>query len=225
MTRIIEYKTKAALFEGLANSVIEDLEPALADGGNATLAVPGGTTPKPFFVQVRTAPIAWSRVRVLLTDERFVPETSPRSNTKLVRGNLLKDRAAAARLVPFYKDADTPEDALSTIARSVAAALPITSCVLGMGTDMHTASLFPGADNLAAAFADDAPDVLAMRAPGAEEPRLTLSARVLRDARAIHILIVGADKRKALEAACEPGPVADAPVRAVLDQALVHWSE
>jgi 6-phosphogluconolactonase len=98
----------------------------------------------------------------------------------------------------------------------VAAALPIDVAVLGMGTDMHTASLFPGAPELADALAEDAPEILEVHPPGQPEARLTLTARVLRAASVIHILITGADKLAALEQALADGPVAEAPVRAVL---------
>jgi 6-phosphogluconolactonase len=62
-----------------------------------------------------------------------------------------------------------------------------------------------------------------MRAPGAPEPRVTLTARVLADAMAIHILITGAEKREALERALRL-PLEEAPVRAVLANATVHWA-
>ena len=52
---------------------------------------------------------------------------------------------------------------------------------------------------------------------------MTLSARVLRDAMAIHVLITGAEKRAALERAMDLTPQ-EAPIRAVLDDATVHWA-
>jgi 6-phosphogluconolactonase len=89
---------------------------------------------------------------------------------------------------------------------------------------MHTASLFPGADLLAEALAPDAPILLPMRAEAAGEPRITLTAPVLAGAKNIHILITGAEKRAAIEAAAALSPL-EAPVRVVLDHATVHWAE
>ena len=112
---------------------------------------------------------------------------------------------------------------ISTEAEAIAPHLPISVLLLGMGADMHTASLFPGADRLAEALAPDAPVLLPMRAAGAGEPRVTLSARVLRAAMAIHVMITGAEKRAALERAMDLTPQ-EAPIRAVLDDATVHWA-
>ena len=63
-----------------------------------------------------------------------------------------------------------------------------------------------------------------MRAPGAPEPRITLSAAVLNAAMSRHIVIVGAEKRAALEKARHLSPE-EAPVAAVLNGATVHWAE
>ena len=93
-----------------------------------------------------------------------------------------------------------------------------------MGADMHTDSLFPGADRLAEALAPDAPILMPLRAAAAGEPRITLTAPVLAGALHIHILITGAEKRAAIEKAAHL-PALVAPVKVVLDQATIHWAE
>jgi 6-phosphogluconolactonase len=137
---------------------------------------------------------------------------------------LLQGKAAAARIVPLYAATPQPEDAMEALADGLRPHLPISVLLLGMGVDMHTASLFPGADRLEEALSDKAPILLPMRADAAGEPRITLSAPVLRGALRTHILITGAAKRQAIEQA-ETLPVAEAPVRVVLDEATVHWAE
>jgi 6-phosphogluconolactonase len=92
-----------------------------------------------------------------------------------------------------------------------------------MGADMHTASLFPGADRLAEALSDQAPILMALRADAAGEPRITLTAPVLKAAMATHILITGPEKRAALGRA-QGLTLPEAPVRAVLANATVHWA-
>ncbi|MBR9863924.1 MAG: 6-phosphogluconolactonase [Rhodobacteraceae bacterium] len=225
MSEFIEYDSRVALFQGLADMVEKQLRAALQAKGSATLAVPGGTTPAPFFHRLRTVDLDWAKVRVMLTDERFVPEASERSNTRLLRENLLQDNAAAATLVPFYQAAEAPEDVLDSLRAGIETALPLDVCVLGMGADMHTASIFPEADLLAEALDPQAPVLLPMRAPNAPEPRLTLTAPVLKAAKSVHILIAGSDKKAAFAQAQQARSPLDAPVRIVQEQAITHYAD
>lgn len=218
------YPDREMLAMDLANQLSGDLRMLLKHEDRVVLAVPGGTSPGPVFDDLCAADLDWSRVDVMLTDERWVPEDSDRSNTKLIRKRLLVDRAAAARLLPLYVPAHEPEEVLAELEAQIVDALPLAVVLLGMGTDMHTASIFPGADQLDLALAHDAPILVPMRAPGAPEPRITLSARVLNDAIRKHVLIFGADKRDALDNAKGKKPE-DAPINAVLDGATVHWAE
>jgi 6-phosphogluconolactonase len=219
----VAYPDAELMMMRLADALASDLRMALDGGGRASLAVPGGTTPGPAFDVLSAIRLDWARVDVMLTDERWVPEDSPRSNTALLRRRLLTGPAAAARLIPLCADRATPEEALDDLAAGVDAALPLSVCLLGMGTDMHTASIFPGADRLVEALTGTAP-LVAMRAPGAPEPRITLSARVLRGAIRRHLVIIGDDKRAALDRA-RTLPPDQAPVAAILAGTTVHWAK
>ena len=220
---LIEYPDRELMMLALADKVASQLRRALEVEERVTLCVPGGTTPGPVFDILSGLDLDWARVWVLLNDERWVDETSPRSNTALLRNRLLRGAAALAHLVPLYASAETPEERLEELSRGVRAALPLTVLMLGMGTDMHTASLFPGADHLTEALAPDAPPVMALRADAAGEPRITLTAPVLRAAMHCHLLITGAEKRAALERAASL-PETEAPVRIVLSNATIHWA-
>lgn len=218
------YPDREFLMLGLANVIAGQLADFLRREGKASLCVPGGTTPGPIFDTLSGVDLDWGNVAVFLNDERWVGEDSPRSNTRLLRERLLRGKAASATLVPLYAEAEQPEEALEALAGGISPHLPISVLLLGMGADMHTASLFPGADRLEEALAPDAPVLMALRAKAAGEPRITLTAPVLRGAMNIHVLITGAEKREALERAMGL-TVAEAPVRAVLDNATVHWAE
>ena len=221
---LIEYPDREMMMIDLANRLAGDLTMALTQHETASIAVPGGTTPGPIFDALCAADLDWARVRVMLSDERWVPETSDRSNTRLLRERLLVNRAAAATLVPLYADADTPEEKLGELTAGLEPNLPLSVLLLGMGADMHTASIFPEADRLAEALDPHAPPLLAMRAPGAPEPRVTFTAPVLDAAIVKHIVITGAEKRAALDKAGHLPPM-EAPIHAVWGGATVHWAE
>lgn len=218
-----EYPDRELMMMALADRIAAQLADALRGKERVTLCVPGGTTPGPIFDTLSDVALDWDRVVVFLSDERWVPEDHERSNARLVRQRLLRNRAAAATFLPLHADAPQPEDVIDDLARAIEPHLPIDVLLLGMGADMHTASLFPGADRLSDALADDAPVLVPMRAPGAPEPRVTLSAPVLAGAMHAHVVITGQDKREALERALKLPPQ-EAPVAVVLPEAEVHWA-
>jgi 6-phosphogluconolactonase len=220
----VEYPDSDFMFLRVADKIASELGEFLRRDGHASLCVPGGTTPGPVFDTLSGVDLDWANVAVFLNDERWVGEDSPRSNTRLLRERLFRGPAAAANLIPLYAPAPNPEDRLEELAQGLLPHLPISVLLLGMGADMHTASLFPGADRLAEALSPDAPPLMALRADAAGEPRITLTAPVLKAAFRTHILLRGQEKREALERAMTLSP-SEAPVRVVLDTATVHWAE
>lgn len=220
------FSTKDRLAEALADAVVENLNAGLDERGAASLAVSGGSTPKRFFeVLGAREDVDWENVTVTLVDERWVDESSDRSNARLVKENLLQGPAAAAHFVPLY--AGTPEPDATGIAETNAAVSrvpsPFDAVILGMGNDGHTASFFPGGDTLEDALNSGGP-VLAIRAPGAGEPRVTFTLSRLLDTRALYLHIEGDEKAQVLDKALETGPVETMPVRAVLSQSHVSVS-
>lgn len=222
--KLTEYPDFDMLAIDLASILASELTEALHHEERVCFAIPGGTTPGPIFDDLCAADLDWSRVDVLLTDERWVPEDDPRSNTRLVKERLLVDRAANARLLPLYTPAHAPEEVLAELESNIAPELPIAVMLLGMGFDMHTASLFPEAEGLKAALDPHAPILVPLVQPETGEKRISLSARVLKGAMSKHLVIAGQEKRDALEKARHL-PVAQAPVNAVLNGMTVHWAK
>lgn len=209
------FETKKKLALALAADIAACLSNAITDRGRALLAVSGGTTPTLFFNFLARVKIDWSRVTITLVDERCVAETDERSNAKLVRENLLEANAAAAKFVPLFGKGNA--DRLG----------PFDAVILGMGNDGHTASFFPGGDNLAAALElEGTRRIMTMSAPGIPEKRLTFTLPVLLDSGFIALHIEGAEKQKVLATAEGPGPVKDMPIRAVLrarEPVVLYW--
>lgn len=218
---LIEYADAEMMMIELANVIAGQLEQALFTNDRVSFAVPGGTTPGPMFdVLCGAKAIEWARVDVLLTDERRVPPDHARSNARLIREHLLVDGAAAANFVSYVPETDADLVAMSD---RIQPYLPLSVLLLGMGADMHTASIFPNSPDLHNALSTDLALAL-VQPPDGLEPRVTLSASVLKDAMSCHVLITGAEKRAALERAQNLSPE-EAPIATVLAGATVHWAE
>ncbi len=218
-----EYPDAEFMAMGLADVISAQLNAALRNRDRVLLVVPGGTTPGPVFDTLCGARLEWDRVDVLPSDERWRPQAHIRSNAGLIAKHLICERAATATLLPLYVEDASPEEAAPQLAEDLAPRLPIDVALVGMGADMHTASLFPRAPGLEAALAHDAPLVLPMRIDGEPEPRITLAAHVLKSAMHLHVVITGAAKRDALERARGQDALI-APITALLDDATVHWA-
>lgn len=203
------------LARALATAVSAALSRCITLNGKAVLAVSGGNTPGLFLAHLSTAEISWEMVTITLVDERQVDETSPRSNARLVKQGLLRNRAKDARLVALHKNT------------AAASKLDLDVVVLGMGEDGHTASFFPGGDNLAKAL-DPACDcaLMTIDAPGAGESRLTFTLPRLLAADRLFLHIEGSKKLAVLEEALAGHDAMAMPIRAVLHSAKplrLYW--
>jgi 6-phosphogluconolactonase len=222
------FADKADLARDLAEAVAARITAAIAERGSAAIAVSGGSTPARFFSALgKRKDIAWDKVVVTLVDERWVDELNARSNALLVNEKLLQGPAASARFLPLYSGGDAPDGAAIARTSDMLAAVPrpFAAVILGMGNDGHTASFFPGGDTLDDALTSAGP-VVAISAPGAGEPRVTLTLPRLLEADGLYLHIEGDEKAETLEKALADGPVADMPVRAVLraDREIsVYW--
>jgi 6-phosphogluconolactonase len=136
---------------------------------------------------------------------------------------LLRNEAAAAKFVPLYAESQDPETALPHVTANVSKlVLPFDVIVLGMGSDGHTASLFPGGNHLNEALRPGSTiRVLPMRALDAPEPRITLTLSALTSTRAMYLHIEGAEKKAVFDRAMSANAHDSAPIRSVLESSPV----
>ncbi len=230
MANFVEFSGALALNQNFAGKIADALRQGIAANGKASLVVSGGRTPLDLFIQLTRQELDWSKVVITLADERWVSPDNGASNEKLVRNNLLQGFAASATFIGLKNDAASPfegadqtEQALKVLPR------PIDVVILGMGDDGHTASLFPGASNLAAALALDSDRTcMGMTPLTAPLDRITLTLPVLLDSRNIYLHLMGEAKREVYERAEKGTDVNEMPVRAVLNQqqtpVSVYWT-
>ena len=220
----VRFSDSAAAARALGQAVADDLRRGIESRRVASLVLSGGRHFVAFFKALRKQELDWSKVWITLADERWVALDSEESNEHLLREHLLIGAVAAARFVPLRTTDANPISAVSEITeRLQTIPRPFDAVVLGMGTDGHTAALFPGMPALDAMLNPRwMLQVATATAPTLPRERVTLTMRSLIDTQRIYLSLSGPTKLRVYEAARDGG--SPYPVGAVLRQRFVPVS-
>ena len=226
-----EYDDAGEMAAAVAGDIGFAIESAIDARGGCVIALSGGKTPIPIYAKLAAAKLDWKRVTIVPTDERIVPLGDPLSNVTMIGKTFIPKGARVIPIVPSatadYKAAGRSADALMQDLH-----WPLDLCLLGVGADGHTASIFPGPDH------DEAingprerralgvmPDPLPAEAPVA---RVSLSRGAIVSAKALMIAVSGDAKKKVIEDAIRQGPSSAYPIGRVLADAElpvdIHWA-
>ncbi|VVE50800.1 6-phosphogluconolactonase [Pandoraea pneumonica] len=218
------FPTREAQTYALANAVVAGLDEALTIRPRVLLALSGGTSPKPFLAQLARLPVAWRDINITLVDDRWLPDTHADSNARLI-GETLLPGATGAQWLPLV---DTSADAklqVRTLNDTWTHGVPQV-CVLGMGEDGHTASLFADAPQWHEAITTQEKFVL-VQPQQAPYTRVSWSLSALAASDRLLLQIQGKAKRAVLEAA-QAQPQDNAISRLIHREGVkidVFWSE
>lgn len=220
--------TPADLARQLAEQIALTLRQRLEVAPRASLALSGGRTPILLFQALAQQVLDWHRVDIVQVDERWVAPSHPDSNSAQIRQHLLQGKAAGACFYPLYESTPSAASGLRAVCQRLeSVSWPLDVVVLGMGDDGHTASLFPGAPELAAAMAEHNDRKLAAITPPQQaHARITLTRSAITSARECILHIQGDDKMTTLtKALAKPDNWAQMPIRAFLRSGLhIFWS-
>lgn len=192
------FATLADASEALAEAVAIRLQTLLTEKGRASLAVPGGTTPARFLAALGMRDLAWEKVTLLPTDERFVVADDAASNERMIRAQFAPLRDGRVRFLSFHGHGRDIEAAATALSSELASLPPLDLVVSGMGTDGHIASLFPGEE---ARFEGRPDSGICIATPPGLPPRLSLSPARLAGAGWASLLVSGTQKEAVLKAA------------------------
>ena len=194
----------------LVNSAAQKIKSAISRRGNATIAVPGGQTPASFLPQLFSQPLDWSKTKVTLTDERWVPGNSIASNGRSTLNLLENTRARAAKYCGWQVTSVLPTKGKTQLESALRPLFPRFNVVfLGMGDDGHIASLFPGRDVIHCN--DDLFVAIDEKLVG--YPRMSLSRKAITTADHVFLVYKGQRKRQVFQKSLLPGSVSELPVR------------
>ena len=193
---VLRYPDAVAAAEACGRDILELLADAIATRQRATLAISGGTSPKPMFELFAKSGFRWEQVHIFWVDERCVPPSDPQSNFRMANEAWLAPAKVPAGNIHRVPTELEPHEAARKYAEDVRAFLPFDVIHRGMGPDGHTASLFPGEPLIA----DHEGIAAAVWVEKMHQWRVTLLPGVLEAARHTVVFAPGADKAAALEA-------------------------
>ncbi|AHJ28452.1 6-phosphogluconolactonase [Nodularia spumigena CS-584] len=207
--------------------ILSQLSTAIEQRGQFTIALAGGSTPKPLYEAIANQKLPWDKIHIFWGDERYVPPDHPDSNELMARRAWL-DRidipAANIHSVPTLEgepavSAAKYEQHLREFFNSDPNEFPpLDVILLGMGDDAHTASLFPHTEAL------KVQDRLITVGNKDGNPRITFTYPFINAARSVIFVVAGANKRPALAQVF--APEADDftyPSRLIQPQGELSW--
>lgn len=221
----------AALSDAAASEIAGIARDALAERGRFSIALSGGSTPRRTYellAERHRDSIDWARTDVIFGDERFVPPDDARSNYKMARDALLaRVSIPTERVHRVPTEVPTIGDAAGQYDRTLRGlfdgATTVDLALLGVGPDGHTASLFPGSP----ALDERTRWAVAVDAPTTVQPavaRVTTTLPFINAARAVIVLIAGADKRRVVSEILDGAEAARAyPAARVAPRGRALW--
>lgn len=216
------FDSKQILNIEFAECIANLLEQAIKAKGSASLAVSGGSTPKPLFGELSLKKIDWSKVTITLVDDRWLAPDHQDSNEKLVREHLMVNDAASARFVGLVNHLDDPFESELAIAKDLDAIGDIDVLILGMGTDGHTASLFPCSKQIQQGLElDRTPSVIAVEPTTASYQRISLTLSKILSAKKVYLHLVGDEKLTTFNDIIKNYSHLEKPIKAVCEQTEV----
>lgn len=172
-------------------------------------ALSGGSTPKLLFQLLAgeyASQLPWADIHFWWGDERCVPPDDPDSNFGMTAERLLDHVPVPARNIHRVLGEAAPGQEAQRYANELLAHLPLHQqrpvfdlVMLGMGEDGHTASIFPDQMDL---LTSDLICAVATH-PASGQKRISLTGKVINEAKNVAFLVTGASKHPKIKAIFE----------------------
>lgn len=224
------YNDSTELLSALAAFFVKSAREAIADHKEFNVALSGGNSPKKLYELLASEAfrqqVAWDKVYFFFGDERYVPADDPESNALMARKAMFGPLHIPDAQIFQVNTALPPQQAAEEYAQQLNAhfngnTVRFDLILLGLGDDAHTASLFPGTPVLQ----EQAAGVKAVFLESKQVYRITLTAPLINQAKAIAFLVYGAAKANAVQQVLEGEQnISRYPAQLVQpQQGDVHW--
>ncbi len=218
---------RQGLIEEAQRICLSKIGEAIEARGQCTIALAGGSTPKPFYEAMAAQNLPWGKIHIFWGDERYVSPDHSDSNQKMARETWLdKVSLPKENIHPMPTGANDPEKDAAAHEAHLREFFQVSEekfpnfdlIFLGMGGDGHTASLFPHTDALTVS------DRLITVGKKDDQPRLTFTVPLINNARCVIFLVSGSDKQAALDQVfAEEGDYMTYPSRLIQPEGELWW--
>lgn len=230
--KIYCFKTLAENCQALADTIRAVSIDAIDKRGHCSLVLSGGSTPRPLYSLLAAPPyrttIDWNNIRIFFGDERLVEKEAAESNYRMAQETLLgKLDIPQGNIHRMRGEADPAAEVaryqrvIETECGGASDNLLFDLNLLGLGSDGHTASIFPEAQ-----LPEEAQKLVAVVAPpAAMQPavgRITLTMSAINRSRHICMIVNGAGKEEVV-AQIIRGVDTDSPASRVARQDLAWY--
>lgn len=223
------YPDFESLSRGAAELFVQLAATSVEARGKFGVALAGGNTPRRTYELLSQNPfrdrVQWDKAHVFWGDERCVPADDPRSNARMARQALLEHVPVASARIHPIECAELPRDAArryESLLRAFFAEGPprLDIVLLGLGENGHTASLFP----FTPALGEQERWISEVCAAGQNVHRITMTAPMVNQARAVVFIVSSAPKAQVLKDVLE-GPRDPLRLPAQLIEPGLHGGE
>ncbi len=199
-----KFETKETLERKLCANIVNAIQTNIANYGFSNILLSGGSTPLRLYEQLGKEVLDWSKVNIGLVDERFVDSNSDDSNQKNIEMALNKFSNTKIKVIPMVLTTENKNENLEKVSELYAPFFErIDFCLLGMGEDGHTASLFPFDTASSVLLQDKKKQIGTTQAPRPPHERITCNKKLLLSANKKALLMIGKRKLKVLQDAID----------------------
>ncbi len=228
-----EFASREQFNQAVVQRLADTLQSASLSQKNILLGVSGGSTPMPIYQALAQKELAWNRVKLLLVDERWVPNNNADSNERNIRNAFSANAQAEKNIIGLWSNKTNLESAAIAADQKLAAMNDVMDAVvLGMGEDGHFASLFPSSLNFDAAISNQGSRFILPISPmpaNVPHSRLSMSLAYIQRAKRIILAITGEKKKLVLQQAIAEGDVHHLPIAALFkansSAVEIYWSK
>lgn len=193
--KIKQFKSIEQLENSLVRDIVKIITDSIKNYGDARILLSGGSTPINLYSTLSLQNINWSKVKIGLVDERFVNNDSEFSNEKLIRKNLLQNYAKDALFFEMVYSTNNETLNLELVNDKYSSFMKrLDLTILGMGSDGHTASIFPNDLESERIMNTKNIGIYSTKAPEFPFNRITCSKEIIGNSNDIFLFFTGKTK-------------------------------